>query len=89
MNVIKIVAGLGTSRVYNIFERKDDQVLKEKRNLGKVQKEQIKASLVGLIEGVNFVNLICISGPEEVPSSKIEKNGIYWRKCKEGRKEGK
>lgn len=37
VNRIKIVAGLATSSVYYIFERKDDQVLKEKRELGKVQ----------------------------------------------------
>lgn len=37
VNIIKIAAGLGTSSIYYSFERKDDQVLKEKRKLDKVQ----------------------------------------------------
>lgn len=54
MNMIKIVTGLGTSSVYYIFERKDDQVLKEKRKSRKSALRTNQSQSCGTDRGSRF-----------------------------------
>lgn len=93
MNMIKIVTGLGTSSVYYIFERKDDQVLKEKRKSRKSALRTNQSQSCGTDRGSRFCQFDLHQWPWRSAmwetSSKIEKNGIYWRKCKKARKQEK